>query len=539
MPRSVVSNIIYAGVVLTIIESMHNQNSFAVESFSSKIIPSMPSSFGPSAESFFFHDIQHGSPNFSQRLSVFCDLSNSNNAIFRKRIKRRGHPLLSTSKSMDDQNNKSALSSPSASIPASITSSYTKNVVSSVNQMPLSPKDGTRIKLSKGENYSKQKNTNEKRFSNRNSNRANNERNRQQTSYQVNKNYRKKNNYNHPYMNDRDKIKSMFKTAKNMERIGRWRKASQILRDILEIDPKDSHSHLALARLESRREQNGKIKQTDISFSSNKKKSHTKNDENEDSPFKDNAARNAFRHGTKMCPKSVHLWQAWAVYEQELGNNEKAAELFRKALELDDCNPYVCHAFGLMEKRGGNVKHARELWEKALTKQSTAALVCSLGQLYASSGEPDKARDLYAGNINRFLSERERIEIYLAAAWLEERHFSNIDEALNLLKRALELSPTNGRAHVALLRLEGRKEQIRSKNGEKSEESNDHHDNSMRKRLADICTNSVVEDGRLFNAWARLEVKDGRLEKARNILSQAMIQFPKDQSVSEVKWFHL
>jgi len=45
-----------------------------------------------------------------------------------------------------------------------------------------------------------------------------------------------------------------------MERAGEYRAASDQLRHILtQIDPFDSYSHLALARIESRRERSGHI----------------------------------------------------------------------------------------------------------------------------------------------------------------------------------------------------------------------------------------------------------------------------------------
>jgi hypothetical protein len=53
---------------------------------------------------------------------------------------------------------------------------------------------------------------------------------------------------------------------------------------------------------------------------------------------------------------SVHIWQAWAVYEESKGDIPRARQLYEKALELDAGNPYVNHAFGLMEKKLGNTE---------------------------------------------------------------------------------------------------------------------------------------------------------------------------------------
>lgn len=351
---------------------------------------------------------------------------------------------------------------------------------------------------------------------------------------------------NKQQLSKRGKIKVMFKDAKNMERLGRWNKAAEILRHILRIDPRDSYSHLALARLESRRENSRRMKNS-IKDRHAKSNNDTISETNSAVCHEsDNMARQVFEKGTQMCPDSVHLWQAWALYEQELGHRGRATELFEKALSLDDSNPYVCHAFGLMEQRGGNLDHAQELWERALTanEHSTAALVCSLGELYASSKKPSMARDLYARHVLRLTSERERTEVYLAAAWLEERHFRNLDNAADLIQQALALSPSNGRAHVALVRLEGRRSNnasqnsknsgIKGKRGKKNANKNNptsSSDAGMKKRLAELCTQEELEDGRLFNAWASMEVKAGRFSKAMEILKTGMKRFPLDQTL--------
>jgi tetratricopeptide (TPR) repeat protein len=122
----------------------------------------------------------------------------------------------------------------------------------------------------------------------------------------------------------RRKTRILFQSAKQLEKQGKWREASDTYRSILQEDPHDSHSYLGYARLEARRSTNS------------------------------TAARQAFQRGTAHCPESVHLWQAWALYEQSRGEQDRARDLFERALTLDERNPYVCHAYGLMEKKLGN-----------------------------------------------------------------------------------------------------------------------------------------------------------------------------------------
>ena len=65
-------------------------------------------------------------------------------------------------------------------------------------------------------------------------------------------------------------------------------------------------------------------------------------------------ARKIFETGTKNCPRSIHLWHAWAMHEQSLGNIDKSRELLDKALELDRWNGYVCHSYGMLEMQCGD-----------------------------------------------------------------------------------------------------------------------------------------------------------------------------------------
>ncbi|KAL7465575.1 hypothetical protein ACHAXS_005966 [Conticribra weissflogii] len=332
--------------------------------------------------------------------------------------------------------------------------------------------------------------------------------------------------------NHKRKVRHLYSKAREMERRGLWKESCEILEYIvLDLEPTDAHSYLALARLESRRErgQSRRLSQgggdgSDGGKDIDEEKSNESGEERRGS-----RARKIFETGTHHCPESVHLWHAWAMHEQSLGNLEEARGLLEKALELDPCNGYVCHAYGMMEMQSGNLEHAKELWKQGITSRPSAALVCSLGQLYVSTGDPQSARVLYSNNFSLLPNERERIEVYLAAASLEESEFNNVAKASELLKLALNDGKTqDSRPYVALARL--------------GSESGSVDDNIVRKRLKEICTKQVervlqgdaafpVKDGRLFNAWAKLESKSGRLKKAKDVLRQGMQLYPEDHTL--------
>ena len=414
-----------------------------------------------------------------------------------------------------------------------------------------------------------------------------------------NKGKQGKNNYNNNRnMGEKQRVRTMFRQAKEMERTGQWRQACIHLEKILEIDPQDSYSHLALARLRSKREKTilgeelpsfndekktvtsssgvSSLEETQIditplvmsqtSSSGDSRLEETQIDIitplviSQTQPF--SKARQAFFHGTEMCPNSIHIWQAWALHEDSLGNISYAKSLFQKALKIDETNPYVCHGYGLLEHRCGNFNVAMELWQRPLKSRqkgkTTAALVTSIGKLRVAKGELNAARDLYMQTVLRRDSQREATEVYLAAAWLEEKHFKNLDRAEELLKVALRISPGNSRTMVALARLEGRRidsERVgvdqnasngKSKKGGEKKDVARRRDDAVKEQLQDACSvvkgqnndqdsqgkNSDVKDGRLYNAWAKLEVKDRNFDAAKDILRQGMEIFPDDHSVS-------
>eukprot|EP00592_Proboscia_alata_P000489 CAMPEP_0194371954 /NCGR_PEP_ID=MMETSP0174-20130528/20282_1 /TAXON_ID=216777 /ORGANISM="Proboscia alata, Strain PI-D3" /LENGTH=1077 /DNA_ID=CAMNT_0039150205 /DNA_START=116 /DNA_END=3349 /DNA_ORIENTATION=- len=348
------------------------------------------------------------------------------------------------------------------------------------------------------------------------------------------------------------KIRTLFKRAQKFERSGRWSTACQSYRYILTLEPTDAHTYLALGRLESKR------------------KEPLESDE-------EDAASKVFREGTNHCPQNIHLLHGWAIHEMNRCRYDVARDLFERALALDGqfTNDVVCHAYGLMESNLGFKQKARDLWERALKKTPTAALITSLGQLESSLGNVKAARNLYARNIHRpFHEERERTEVYLAAAWLEEREFGNMQGAVTLLGAALRKcndysddegakgSRSSNRILVALARLEERIAQKtnnvanRKQSGSilKHGGGDGSRDSLMRKRLMDACSrietnrnkqqqhvpagmrtsdyeNDVAGDGRMYNAWANLEFKAGRPTEACRILKRAISQFPNDSYI--------
>jgi tetratricopeptide (TPR) repeat protein len=341
----------------------------------------------------------------------------------------------------------------------------------------------------------------------------------------------------------------MFRTAKNMERQGRWRESLTLLERILQKDPKDAHSYLAMAKLEARRE--GKISH------------HTRQIQVHQQTNIPSRAQRAFEAGTAACPESVHLWQGWAIYEQSRGYIDRARELFEKALILEPHNSYVCHAYSLMERKLGNDDRAVGLIERALYADNanvTAALVCSLGEWLIASGKHEEARALYSNQLPHLTTEKDRVEVYLASAWLEERHCRDLFRARELLERALAISPTSSLASVALARLEGRIQAVEEMTDQSQIHSRNMRSRSLSavaskataQRLASICDHletskrksqnpnetidrrtklKSAEDGRIFNALATIKIKQQNFHAARDVLRKGRTLYPYDHNL--------
>eukprot|EP00588_Corethron_pennatum_P022280 CAMPEP_0194320808 /NCGR_PEP_ID=MMETSP0171-20130528/17087_1 /TAXON_ID=218684 /ORGANISM="Corethron pennatum, Strain L29A3" /LENGTH=947 /DNA_ID=CAMNT_0039078473 /DNA_START=67 /DNA_END=2910 /DNA_ORIENTATION=+ len=303
----------------------------------------------------------------------------------------------------------------------------------------------------------------------------------------------------------RKKIRRLFSRAKSLTRHSQYDEAILLLRQILELDPADGHSYLALARIYSRRSLAGGIGSEGYS----------------------DEARRIFGQGLEACGENIHLLQAWAVHEA--ANPSIAREFFDRAMLVDRSNPYVCHAYGLMEMRGGNIERARSLWYAGLSRQPTSALACSLGHLeFAHRRSAEDARHVYAYCLDRVGSERERGEVLLAWATLEERR-GDVQRARHLIKMVLKRSPGDGRAHVALARLEGRLNRAKGGKG-----GTGRRGGVVRKVLAEASKTvdpTLVGDGRIFNVWATLEAKEGNFDKARKILAEAVESFPNDHTI--------
>ncbi|CAM9194766.1 unnamed protein product [Phaeothamnion confervicola] len=208
----------------------------------------------------------------------------------------------------------------------------------------------------------------------------------------------------------RARVRAMYESARQELRQGRTREGVAILRDCLRLDDRDAHSWLLLGRTEAR---SGRVVEAAV----------------------------VFEAATAKCPYSVHLWQAWAVLQHRRGDLDQARQLFARGLEVDPGNAYVCHAWGLLEQRADDTERARELFSAAMAKRPQAQVICALGELEASCGRLEQAREVFAGGVR--VVSRDRSAIYMAWGRVEEQVAGDFERARAMLDDALKCDHDN------------------------------------------------------------------------------------------------
>mmetsp|Transcript_14148 Transcript_14148/g.23536 ORF Transcript_14148/g.23536 Transcript_14148/m.23536 type:complete len:1046 (-) Transcript_14148:183-3320(-) len=277
-------------------------------------------------------------------------------------------------------------------------------------------------------------------------------------------------------------VLKMFRRAQFLIRQGDNGVAKKLLERCLELNPYDSHSWLALARLEAK----------------------VGNIEN---------ARSLFQKGDQKCPDNIHILHAWGHLEQKHDNVEKAREYWSRALKLDPLNAYVCHALSNLEKRMRNYDRAGELLRDVVHKKPTAAICVSLAELERHLGNPEVARDVLLRGLDRCTKELSKV--LLALAWLEEDAFGRVEAGAKYVDQAMAVDSDNIRVYVAKASLLLRQERV-----------------DEARRVLKKATELKSEDAQHYTMWSTLELEasgDMGVETARGILEEGAKRYPGDR----------
>lgn len=271
----------------------------------------------------------------------------------------------------------------------------------------------------------------------------------------------------------------MYHQAQDLIRNGDNAEARRLLYVCINKNEKDSHSWLALARLEAK---TGNIQ----------------------------TARDLFARSLQLCPGNIHILHAWGLLEQKHGNIKLARECWAEAYAIDPLNAYVCHAFSNLERRLRNFEKAKEILQDVVAIKPTATICISLSELERQLGNADKAKEILTQGL--LTVNKERSKMLLSLAWLEEDAFGKIDVAAELVEEAMQIDKYNVRVHIAKASLQLRQNKV----------------HLARETLKQATTLSS-DDAQHYTMWSTIEAESGNYDMARKILEKGAKQYPGDQ----------
>lgn len=283
-------------------------------------------------------------------------------------------------------------------------------------------------------------------------------------------------------------------------------------------------------------------------------------------------AKDLFARSVQARP-TAPAYVSWALLEERMGNADEAVRLFERALGTDPQHGAAYNAYGMMEARRGDIARARAIYERGLvagpsasvwhgygqlelkhgrnveracelfrlgteqTAEDTAFIWHSWGTLELSQRRVCDARDVFARALQRYpRNSRLLVGAALAAgstggdgsgaralfkravaadpthahawqAWaVFELRCDRSDAADALFQRGLRLCPT----HPALWQAWG---VLHAEKGAHA------HARRIFERGTRACDGSNVH---LLQAWACLEVRCGKIARARELLDQAL-----------------
>ncbi|KAA8493799.1 PsbB mRNA maturation factor Mbb1, chloroplastic [Porphyridium purpureum] len=215
-----------------------------------------------------------------------------------------------------------------------------------------------------------------------------------------------------------------------------------------------------------------------------------------------------YQHGLDSGVCSVSLYHGASQLHKARGEYDQARALLRQGVLLTrESTVYLWHSWGMLEIRLNNVSEARRIGELAMKRypnDSRVLLVAALAYSACSAeyvAEVDRARELF-----RKAVLADPMHAHAWQVWgVFEASRNCLDAARALFKRGLRLSPTHGALWQAWAVLE-----MRCGDLTKSR--------SLFERGTTACPNHV----HLFQAWACMEVRANDPARARDLLDAAL-----------------
>lgn len=219
------------------------------------------------------------------------------------------------------------------------------------------------------------------------------------------------------------------------------------------------------------------------------------------------AARDLFNKAVQIEPGNGFNWQAWGMLEARRRNYEKAAELFKTGSTNDPKNGGILASWAMMEGRDlGNEERGRELFEAATTADSNNATAWhSWGSLEVTLGNYDLARQLYLRAAKACPTDPIS---WNALGVLEAEHGTSLSRPVEYFEQATSVDSTHAISYQAWALFAERKKL----------------DVAEARRLYMLGVEKCDADGQgiLYQAWAVMEQRQGSVAEARELLKRGL-----------------
>mmetsp|Transcript_3815 Transcript_3815/g.11352 ORF Transcript_3815/g.11352 Transcript_3815/m.11352 type:complete len:897 (+) Transcript_3815:100-2790(+) len=290
--------------------------------------------------------------------------------------------------------------------------------------------------------------------------------------------------FNETWDGDDDSARQRFyyHQAVREERKQRFQRAKALLDKCLELNPTDTFSWMALARV---------TKETD--------------------PLN---VQDVYEKAIENCPTSIHIHHAYAVYLHRIGKLDAARELFEKGYEIEPGNCYICQAWGLLEQDCGNSTKARELFQKAVTDNPNTEVCVALARLEGEEGNLEQARQRFELAINVSKSPVQESDAYRAWGMIEER-YGNLENSEKILIKSFRAKP-NEETIVVLAK-------VKMRNGDAP--------GALRLIRSIERPKKQWPTVAAMNVWANLEAKAGNFDEALKVIQLAISRYENDSGL--------
>ncbi|CBJ30324.1 PsbB mRNA maturation factor Mbb1 [Ectocarpus siliculosus] len=222
-------------------------------------------------------------------------------------------------------------------------------------------------------------------------------------------------------------------------------------------------------------------------------------------------ARRLYRTCVELDPRDGRGWLGLARQMQKIHKYDKAQRLFEAGLENCADNPYLLQAFAVMEEQRGNQAKALTLLNRSVRMhpEHTASWV-ALGLLNERNKRIDEARGCFQTATR---NDPRNHYAWLVWAMLEKR-IGSIDVAREKFKMCLKVNPRNAKVYQAWGVLEASEGSI-----------------ALATELFRAGLEQRPDNTYIMQAWALMEAKQGNTDAAISLFKEAILKRPRDGAV--------